>query len=39
LADIAAKVNHPILNRTIEKLQQECADNSNLILWGDELKK
>ena len=39
LADIAAKVNHPILNRTIEKLQQECADKSNLILWGDELKK
>ncbi len=38
LADIAADIIHPKLNKTIIELQKICPDDSALSLWNEELK-
>ena len=38
LADIAASIVHPQLQKSIEKLQQICEDDSVLSIWNEQLK-
>lgn len=38
LADIAASIVHPQLQKSIEELQQICEDNSVLSIWNEQLK-
>ena len=38
LADIAASIVHPQLQKSIEELQQICEDNSVLSIWNEPLK-
>lgn len=38
LADIAASIVHPQLQKSIEELQQVCEDDSVLSIWNEQLK-
>ena len=38
LADIAASIVHPQLQKSIEELQQICEDDSVLSIWNEQLK-
>ena len=38
LADIAASIVHPQLQKSIEELQQICEDDSVLSIWNEPLK-
>ncbi len=38
LADIAASIVHPQLQKSIEELQQVCEDDAVLSIWNEQLK-
>jgi len=38
LADIAASIVHPQMQKSIEELQQICEDDSVLSIWNEQLK-